>query len=88
MCCDGASARKRGTEKTYVCVYLCVPVYMWVRGCTCVCARQSVGAYGDPAALDEWVENQGRSEDLRESAHSREMRSCVSLLFNISSNQG
>lgn len=30
-------------------------------------ARQGVGAYGDPAALDEWVENQGRSEGRRES---------------------
>jgi len=34
--------------------------------CVRVYVGTCVGAYGDPAALDEWVENQGRNEYLRE----------------------
>lgn len=58
---------------TYV-LYVCA--CMWIRAR--VSAWQSVGAYGDPAALDEWVENQGRSEDRRETL-SHDVRVSCSL---------
>lgn len=61
-------------------VYVCVCVALRIPGRARVSARQGVGAYGDPAALDEWVESQGRSEDRRGSACPRETATRVSPL--------
>lgn len=76
--------RNGENARTYrICV---VCVYVGTYTYACECARQGVGAYGDPAALDEWVESQGRSRGSTGTRHARrETATRVSVLFDISS---
>ena len=73
MCCDGASARKRGTEKTRVCAYMWVRV--WVHTVTL------------PRWMSGW-KIRGVTSIFENSVHSREMRSYVSVFFNTLVEQG
>lgn len=87
---DGASAKERERERT--CVRTRVRAYTHGYTHARVSAWQGVGAYGDPAALDEWVESQGRSEGARREsggarrpARNAELQRASLVPFNISS---
>jgi len=70
---------KRETERNRENAHMYARIYVCMRTCGYMRARVSawhgVGAYGDPA-LDEWVENQGRSDENR-----HEKRNCDARLM-------